>query len=544
MQVEPLEIRILPTVTATMSKGELRLTGDAGPNDVMITQTGNSIQVTGRNGTTVKVGGSESGSATFNGVTSLRATMKASNDTIQLGDGLVLKNVTLGLGAGANTVLIGQSQITGKLAITGGAGADSIGLTRSVIGNATINTSSGDDRVTLAAVSANGIITVNTGNGADLVETIMATPGNGGGPGDGGGGIPGVGGLGGLTVLSDLVQFVQTTTDLNLGEVVNSLQLEQLNNLIDLEGVLDLTAIRDLAEQIDIDQILFPDGSLNLLGLLNLGNLVDLSSLDTGLLGDLTSIIDIGDLTDAEFELLQNLITFLAEFDLDDLIGGDDLDDPTQPGGLGSSLTASLNINTGSGDDVVSLGNARFGTVSILTGNDRDRVTLSTVAIDRTLRINTGSADDIITINGLQQNGSGSSLIDGSSGIDRVSVTTSLFNGGATISGGSSAGNQIVIDDVSFKSFATLNGLGIGDSIKIEQDPLRSGSTVFSQPVKVILGGAAEMSVSLNQPTTKTQFLSTVSVTGKSPRGKLKVATGKTTFASTVSLKNVDYTMI
>jgi hypothetical protein len=56
-----------------------------------------------------------------------------------------------------------------------------------------------------------------------------------------------------------------------------------------------------------------------------------------------------------------------------------------------------------------------------------------------------------------------------------------------------------------------------------------------------MLGGGAEMRVSLDQPTTSTRFLSTLSVTGKSPRGRLKVDVGRTEFATSVTLKNVDY---
>ena len=88
IQVERLEVRILPAVTAVVSKSELRLTGDSRPNDILILKNGSSVQVVGRNGTTIKVGGSESSSATFAGVTSLRTSLMGSNDVVELGDDL------------------------------------------------------------------------------------------------------------------------------------------------------------------------------------------------------------------------------------------------------------------------------------------------------------------------------------------------------------------------------------------------------------------------------------------------------------------------
>jgi hypothetical protein len=207
-------------------------------------------------------------------------------------------------------------------------------------------------------------------------------------------------------------------------------------------------------------------------------------------------------------------------------------------------MTGTLNINTGSGDDIVSLANAKLGAMSVLTGNDRDQVLLGTVAIDKTLRINAGSGNDQVRMNGVQQNGPGSNLVDASSGVDVVVLTSSLINSGATLSGGTNAGNQILIDDVMFKSYAAVNALGIGALVKIEQTPQRSASTVFTQAAKINLGGAAEVTVSQNQAATATRFLSTAGVSGKSPRGRLKVAVDHTEFTSPVSLTNVDYVAV
>ena len=539
-RIECCEARILPAITAIVSKGELRLTGDANPNEVEIQKSGDSIQVVGKNGTMIRVGGSESGTASFSGVTSVRATLKGSNDTVQIADGLSLKNVTLTLGAGTNNVLIGASNISGKLTVTGGAGIDNIRLMQSVIGNATLTTGSGDDRVTFGAVSANGIVTVNTGNGADLVETILVTP-SGGGGGIVGGGISGVGGLGGVTLLNDLSQFLTTETERNLGDFVD---LEELQDFVDENAGFNFGLIQEIAETVGLDSILNNNGTLNLLNLVGLGNIFDLGGLDTGALQELTGIVNLRELTSDQLELLDRLMSFASEFGLDNLLDVDDLVVPSQPQGLGSRFTATLNVNTGSGDDVVSLGNARFGVISVLTGNDRDQVLLNTIAVDNIIKINAGSGDDQIKLNGVQQNGSGSNLIDGSTGIDTVSVSASLFSSGVTLSGGTSNGNQILIDDVLFKSFATINALGIGDLVKIEQNRLFSGSTVFTQAARSTIGGATEITVSQNQPTTATRFLSTAKVTGKTPRGRLKVAIDRTEFSSPVSLTNVDYSVV
>ncbi|QDT54222.1 hypothetical protein Pan44_22490 [Caulifigura coniformis] len=189
---EMLDARILPSATATLSRGVLTVKGDVAAANNLTFETingGNGVRVTGTGGTLLNEDLTE---LDFAGVTSIKVITGATSDsiTIRAFDSLTVKNVTLSLGNGNNTVSISDAVIEGKLAITTGNGEDTIrvasiasfGTSTSVTtlnGPVTINTGSGADSIIIrcdtafdsstAFITLNGPLTINTGNGDDRV---------------------------------------------------------------------------------------------------------------------------------------------------------------------------------------------------------------------------------------------------------------------------------------------------------------------------------------------------------------------------------------
>jgi hypothetical protein len=175
--VQPLEVRILPTVTASVSAGVLTLNGDATGSDLTIEADAGGVRVTSNDGSLIRFNGVNSSSVLFNGITSLKGTLGAGDDSVKLQDGLSLNNVTLQLGEGANDVEVNNVTLTGTLAVTGGQLADTLTFDSVALKTVTLNTLGGDDAVEFRAVNVSGAVTVNSGLGLDSVETNLGTGG-------------------------------------------------------------------------------------------------------------------------------------------------------------------------------------------------------------------------------------------------------------------------------------------------------------------------------------------------------------------------------
>jgi hypothetical protein len=174
---ERLEIRILPTVTATLSGGILTLKGDNTANDILIEQSGADLVITGNGGTQIRFNGQLVGQQIISGVQNLKGTFGSLNDRITFDTGVQLGTVTLNLGAGSNDVVVRDTTITGLFNVTGGAARDRLEFDASTLNNITLNLGNGNDEVEFLGTTVNGLVLINTGNGLDVVETNEGTGG-------------------------------------------------------------------------------------------------------------------------------------------------------------------------------------------------------------------------------------------------------------------------------------------------------------------------------------------------------------------------------
>jgi hypothetical protein len=169
---EPLEVRILPTVTATLSKGVLTLQGDQTANDIRIEKSGSSLVVTGENGTLIRFKGENASTVSLTGVQSLKGNFGAAADVVTLQNGITLGSVTLNLGDGANQVLFREANVSGKVTVTGGANADQVKFDAGIINQVSLNLLDGSDAVEFRGATLNGLVSITTGNDVDTVKTV------------------------------------------------------------------------------------------------------------------------------------------------------------------------------------------------------------------------------------------------------------------------------------------------------------------------------------------------------------------------------------
>jgi hypothetical protein len=174
---EPLEIRILPTVTATLSGGTLNLQGDQTANDLTIEQSGSDLVITGNNGTMIRYNGVVAAQATITGAQHLKGMFGAKNDKIEFDTGVQLGNVTLNLGSGSNDVEVRDTTFTGLFNVTGGNNRDRIEFDASTLNNITLNLGNGNDEVEFLGSTVSGTVLVNMSNGLDLFETNQGAGG-------------------------------------------------------------------------------------------------------------------------------------------------------------------------------------------------------------------------------------------------------------------------------------------------------------------------------------------------------------------------------
>jgi hypothetical protein len=174
---ESLEVRILPTVSATLAGGTLTLQGDQSANAIRLEQSGNSLVITGENGTLIRYRGDDVTTVTLAGVQNLKGYFGEAADVLKFQNGVTLNNVTLNLGGGANDVEFREADITGKTMVTGGNDADKVTFDSGDVNQVTLNLINGNDDVEFIGAVVNGLVSINTGNG---IDTVKASEGLGG----------------------------------------------------------------------------------------------------------------------------------------------------------------------------------------------------------------------------------------------------------------------------------------------------------------------------------------------------------------------------
>jgi hypothetical protein len=167
LTIESLESRLAlsasPLVTATLSGGQLQLTGNAADCEVEVSQTDpKQFLVTGIGGTQINFGGSQSDSQAINGVSGgINVNLPGAGGTNAFGltDADVHGNVNIVLGRGRNLVGLGVSNL-GNLATN----------TLTVRGNLNINTGAGGSFISESAVRVLQDENINMGAGVRQVE--------------------------------------------------------------------------------------------------------------------------------------------------------------------------------------------------------------------------------------------------------------------------------------------------------------------------------------------------------------------------------------
>ena len=179
-----LEARDVPagTVTATFAAGVLTLTGDKAANNVVLTQTGATIQLSG-------TGTAFTGGTSFTGVTAVRAALGEGNDVFAISptaDFKLNRAVTVNLGNGDNDFTLdtaGKIDL-GGVAVTGGTGSDTVvvsggaGRGSRVVGGAAFTYNGGESATTFADVAFGGpggvaVSATGAGNASSLSATAV-----------------------------------------------------------------------------------------------------------------------------------------------------------------------------------------------------------------------------------------------------------------------------------------------------------------------------------------------------------------------------------
>lgn len=177
LAVEPLEVRVLPSVSASLTHGTLNLFGDSSANDITIAHSGSDLVLTGNGGTQIHFNGVTGGSATISSVTSLKGLFGSQGDTVTFTNGVSLGNVALVLGGGTNLLDLGNTTITGKLLVLGGAGDDTVTFDDATLNSVAMDLLDGDNVINFAGTTANGAVAIKTGAGGDTVTAAIGTGG-------------------------------------------------------------------------------------------------------------------------------------------------------------------------------------------------------------------------------------------------------------------------------------------------------------------------------------------------------------------------------
>jgi len=369
LNLEGLETRALLAgdVTVSVLNGNLLIVGDSADNDITIEQgtTADSFIVTGIGtvGGDTNINGAPSTTGTFTGVThNITVRMNGGDDTVSvLADTLTPGNLSISMGSGDNTVAIGAgATITNNLAITTDGGDDTITVTDTTVnGSANIQTGGGDDDVTLTGLT----VGEDTAAGAASQNVFGTSP------------------LG--RFLNALFQDNSSnskpglTVDTGFGDDTVTASELTVHGSASIETGFgdDTVSLTDVT----VDNQTTGGGNTNVAGLLQnfLGN-----QHGNGL-------------------ALGHLKQFLRELNDNNDDQGDDDDQGNGGKNLHDSNAGGLVVDTGFGDDTVTITGLSAAKLSVTTGFGADTVNLSNIDVHGDVSVDTGAGADDVTLNTL-----------------------------------------------------------------------------------------------------------------------------------------------
>jgi hypothetical protein len=215
---------------------------------------------------------------------------------------------------------------------------------------------------------------------------------------------------------------------------------------------------------------------------------------------------------------------------------------------LRHSLDGSLSIQTGNGNDTVSLtsvtGNSgehswgmwdcgdrwwSFGKQwRISVGSGTDTVTFDTVTANQSVSVRGGSGNDTVTLGNSTFNGR--TDVSLSTGDDQINVTKSTFAGPVSLSTGDGDGQTIAIDDSTFQSFVRISNPGTNSKVNLETAGTPGPGTTFQRPVLIsVPGPSATVNFAATGTNNTLTFEEFVSVFGGNPAATVNVVTANTT---------------
>lgn len=148
--------------------GILLVEGDGGDNEIAITPDGvGAFTVTGLNGTTVNL----TAAVPLTGVRSIRATMGAGDDRVEVNSGRIRGDLRIGLDDGTDVCVLNNVRVRRRTSVVGGNGSDRILTAGTAIfrNSFTAVCNDGDDVVDVQGAICFGRTRIDTGNGADTV---------------------------------------------------------------------------------------------------------------------------------------------------------------------------------------------------------------------------------------------------------------------------------------------------------------------------------------------------------------------------------------
>lgn len=168
--------------------GRVRVTGDAGNNDVSVTQSGNTITITGRNGTTLSAGPGATvdpnnpNVITVTGVgtnTRVKVDVSGGDNKVDVKDLKVNRVEVKARGGGDNTITVDDSRTGDKLEVETGSGDDSITVSDSAWGRREVDPGGGTNKVTGIPTGKGGAGQVGTPPPAPTPTPPNPNPGGG-----------------------------------------------------------------------------------------------------------------------------------------------------------------------------------------------------------------------------------------------------------------------------------------------------------------------------------------------------------------------------
>ncbi|MGE5191173.1 MAG: hypothetical protein ACM3U2_01645, partial [Deltaproteobacteria bacterium] len=208
----------------------------------------------------------------------------------------------------------------------------------------------------------------------------------------------------------------------------------------------------------------------------------------------------------------------------------------------------SLNIQTGGGDDTITLnavtgasdsvGNGPwhlFGGLwcfgnqwTVSPGSGDDTVTFDTVQTPGSLAIRGGFGNDTVDLKNTTV--SGFTNVSLGLGQDQLQVSGSTFTGPAHLAAGLGDGQTISVDDSTFQSFAGFSVPGSGAQLKLETNGTAGPGTTFDRGVFVSLPGPSAVADFASPGSGNTlDFKGFVFVFGGDPSATVNIATANTT---------------